>query len=191
MEEPCGLRSRGLLPVGHDWATSLSIFTSCIGEGNGNPLQCSCLENPRVRGAWWAAMSGIAQSRTRLKRLSSSSRTAAYQAPPSIGFSRQEYWSGLLLPSPAFILETLWGKALKTRGLPFIYLHCQWIHWTNNPRAPFPKSFVNNKTWYVEFLCLHLSVKWFRTWMRKRRALLLVSWNLDPRKGAALSDFRI
>ena len=40
---------------------------SCIGEGNGNPLQCSCLENPRDRGAWWAAVSGVAQSRTRLK----------------------------------------------------------------------------------------------------------------------------
>ena len=40
---------------------------------NGNPLQCSCLENPRDRGAWWAAVSGVAQSRTRLKRLSSSS----------------------------------------------------------------------------------------------------------------------
>ena len=46
---------------------------SCIGEGNGNPLQCSCLENPRDWGAWWAAIYGIAQSRTRLKRLSSSS----------------------------------------------------------------------------------------------------------------------
>ena len=46
---------------------------SCIGEGNGNPLQCSCLENPRDGGAWWAAVSGVAQSRTRLKRLSSSS----------------------------------------------------------------------------------------------------------------------
>ena len=45
---------------------------SCIGEGNGNPLQCSCLESPRDRGAWWAAVSGAAQSRTRLKRLSSS-----------------------------------------------------------------------------------------------------------------------
>ena len=45
---------------------------SCIGEGNGNPLQCSCLENPRDGGAWWAAVSGVAQSRTRLKRLSSS-----------------------------------------------------------------------------------------------------------------------
>ena len=46
---------------------------SCIGKGNGNPLQCSCLENPRDRGAWWAAVSGVAQSRTRLKQLSSSS----------------------------------------------------------------------------------------------------------------------
>ena len=47
---------------------------SCIGEGNGNPLQCSCLENPRDGGAWWAAVYGVAQSRTRLKRHSSSSR---------------------------------------------------------------------------------------------------------------------
>ena len=46
---------------------------SCIGEGNGNPLQCSCLENPRDGGAWWAAVSEVAQSWTRLKRLSSSS----------------------------------------------------------------------------------------------------------------------
>ena len=45
---------------------------SCIGEGNGNPLQCSCLENPRDGGAWWAAVYGVAQSRTRLKRLSNS-----------------------------------------------------------------------------------------------------------------------
>ena len=46
---------------------------SCIGEGNGNPLQCSCLENPRDGGACWAAVYGVTQSRTRLKRLSSSS----------------------------------------------------------------------------------------------------------------------
>ena len=46
---------------------------SCTGEGNGNPLQCSCLENPRDLGAWWAALYGVTQSRTRLKRLSSSS----------------------------------------------------------------------------------------------------------------------
>ena len=49
---------------------------SCIGEGNGNPLQCSCLENLRDGGAWWASVYGVAQSRTRLKRLSSSSSSS-------------------------------------------------------------------------------------------------------------------
>ena len=44
---------------------------SCIGEGNGNPLQCSCLENPRDCRAWWAAVYGVSQSRKRMKRLSS------------------------------------------------------------------------------------------------------------------------
>ena len=48
----------------------------CIGEGNGNLLQCSCLENPRDGGAWWASISGVAQSRTLLKRLSSSSSSS-------------------------------------------------------------------------------------------------------------------
>ena len=62
--------------VAKSW-TQLSDFTftfdfSCIGEGNGNPLQCSCLENPRDGGAWGAAVSGVAQSQIRLKRLSSS-----------------------------------------------------------------------------------------------------------------------
>ena len=47
--------------------------SECIyGEGNGNPLQCSCLENPWDRGAWWAAIYGVAQSRTQLKQLTSS-----------------------------------------------------------------------------------------------------------------------
>ena len=73
-EEPGGLQSMGSLRVGPDWATSLSL--SCIGEGNGNPLQCSCLENPRDGGAWWAAVYGVAQSWTWLTRLSSSSSSS-------------------------------------------------------------------------------------------------------------------
>ena len=52
----------------------------CIGEGNGNPLQCSCLENPRDGGAWWAAVYGVVQSRTRLKWLSSSSEQNKYHS---------------------------------------------------------------------------------------------------------------
>ena len=55
---------------------------SCIGEGNGNPLQCSCLENPRDGGAWWAAVYGVAQSQTRLKRLSSSSSSQTTPCDP-------------------------------------------------------------------------------------------------------------
>ena len=72
-EETGGLQSMGSLRVGHDWATSLSR----IGEGNGNPLQCSSLENPRDRGAWWGAVCGVAQSWTRLKGLSISSSSSS------------------------------------------------------------------------------------------------------------------
>ena len=54
--------------------TTERLSLSCIGEGNGNLLQCSCLENPRDGGAWWAAVYGVAQSQTQLKRLSSSRR---------------------------------------------------------------------------------------------------------------------
>ena len=88
MEEPGRLQSMGSLRVRHNWATSLSLFTSCIGEENGNPLQCSCLENPRDGGAWWAALYGVAQSRTWLKRLSSSSmilpHSQAFKNPKSL-----------------------------------------------------------------------------------------------------------
>ena len=72
-EEPGRLQSMGSQRVGHDWATSLS----CIGKGNGNPPQCSCLENPGDGEAWWAAVSGVTQSRTWLKRLSSSSSSSS------------------------------------------------------------------------------------------------------------------
>ena len=77
MEEPGGLQSMGSLRVGHDWETSLHFSLLCMGEGNGNPLQCSCLENPRDGEAWWASVYGVAQSRTRLKWLSSSSSKAS------------------------------------------------------------------------------------------------------------------
>ena len=74
-EEPGGLQSVGSLRVKRlSYVTFTFHFPlSCIGEGNGNPLQCYCLENPRDGGAWWAAVYGVTQSRTQLKRLSSSS----------------------------------------------------------------------------------------------------------------------
>ena len=69
MEEPGRLQSMRSLKVGQDRATSLSLFTfmHCIGEGNGNPLQYSCLENPRDGGAWWAAVYGATKSPTQQK----------------------------------------------------------------------------------------------------------------------------
>ena len=70
---------------------------SCIGEGNGNPLRCSCLENPRDREAWWAAVYGVAQSRTRLKWLSSSSRVT------SLSLFTFMQWRRKWQPTPVFL----------------------------------------------------------------------------------------
>ena len=67
MEEPGRLQSVGSLESDMIEQLHFHFSLSCIGEGNGNRLQCSCLENPRDRGAWWAAVCGVAQSRTRLK----------------------------------------------------------------------------------------------------------------------------
>ena len=70
-EEPGRLQSMGSQESDTTEHLHFHFSLSCIGEGNGNPFQCSCLENPRDGGAWWAAVHGVAQSRTRLKRLSS------------------------------------------------------------------------------------------------------------------------
>ena len=95
----------GCGPGGHEESDTTErlhfhFSLSCTGEGNGNPLQCSCLENPTDGGAWWAAVSGVAQSRTRLKRLSSSS-----SCPCTLGIRRQ-----IPLPLPQTDLQfCLWS----------------------------------------------------------------------------------
>ena len=70
-EEPGRLQSWGREESDMTERLHFHFSLSCIGEGNGNPLQCSCLEDPRDGEAWWAAIYGVAQGRTRLKRLSS------------------------------------------------------------------------------------------------------------------------
>ena len=72
----------GCSPWGHEESDTTEqlhfhFSLSCTGEENGNPLQCSCLENPRDGGAWWASVYGVAQSRTRLKWLSCSSSSSS------------------------------------------------------------------------------------------------------------------
>ena len=66
-EEPGRLQSMRSLESDTTEQLHFHFSLSCIGEGNGNPLHCSCRENPREGGAWWAAIYGVAQSRTRLK----------------------------------------------------------------------------------------------------------------------------
>ena len=77
-EEPGGLQSMGSLKSDTTERLHFHFSLSCIGEENGNPLQCSCLENPRDRGPWWAVVCGVAQSRSRLKQLNSSSSRHIY-----------------------------------------------------------------------------------------------------------------
>ena len=101
-----GLLGAMSLRVGYDWAASLSL--SCIGEGNGNPLQCSCLENPRDGGAWWAAVYGVAQSQTRLKWLSSSS-SISYLPPQHRDHSRMAPFRTLSHSSSA---QIFWSSQL-------------------------------------------------------------------------------
>ena len=102
-EEPGRLQSIGSLRVGQ---LSNFTFTFLHWEGNGSPLQCSCLENPRDGGAWWAAVQGVAQSRTRLKWLSSSSSSShnlkdyinTIQSPKTI-FLPKSYFSWFVILS--------------------------------------------------------------------------------------------
>ena len=100
-EEPGRLQSMGSLESDTTERLHFQFSLSCIGEGNGNPLQCSCLKNPRDGGAWWAAIYGVAQSRTRLKQLSSSSSSLGslgilrwYRTPANAGDTRE---AGLIL----------------------------------------------------------------------------------------------
>ena len=89
------------------YASKFGKLSSGPGEGNGTPLQYSCLENPMDGGAWKAAVNGVAEGWTRLSNFTFTfhfhaleKEMAAHQAPPSLGFSRQEHWNGLPYSPP-------------------------------------------------------------------------------------------
>ena len=84
-EEPGRLQSMGHEESDTTERLHFHFSLSCFGEGNGNPLQYSCLENPRDGGAWWGAISGVTQNQTRLKRLSSSSSSGSCDGVTSHG----------------------------------------------------------------------------------------------------------
>ena len=100
-----------------NWELPFHFSLSCIGEGNGNPLQCSCLENPRDGGACWAAVYGVTQSRTRLKRLSSSSSNNLGMHSITSGFVTKVKWLPMGSESP------LWHASSSLYLTPAPYLH--------------------------------------------------------------------
>ena len=95
---------------------------SCIGEGNGNPLQWSCLENPRDGGAWWTAVYGIAQSRTQLKRLSSSSSRQEELCYKGIWQSNGDSETSM------FGLTTKSFNHSQPHGSCDMFVNCTWVN---------------------------------------------------------------
>ena len=161
-EEPGRLQSVGSLRVGHDWATSLSLFTFMNWRRKWQPIQCSCLENPRDRGAWWAAVYGVAQSRTRLKRLSSSSsiHLLLLRAPPtgmkrhvqstfaSTGASPGNTWTLPLLSFP---------HLLKTYDFLFLSSPKSSVH---IPHKVLQKSIIDILTYFKKLRLLQTFSEW-------------------------------
>ena len=133
-EEPGNLQSVGSLRSDRTERLHVHFSLSCIGEGNGNPLQYSCLENPRDRGAWWAAIYGVAQSQTRLKRLSNSSvkcfrvGTVVKNPPANTKDARDE--------GPIPVL----GRSPRVRNLP---THSSILAW----KIPWMKELVGYCPW--------------------------------------------
>ena len=122
---------------------------SCIGEGNGNPLQCSCLENPRDGGAWWAAVYGVAKSRTRLKRLSSS--RASFTTSCLLLALFQSYWHFLFCLPPKYSLSINFASSVPNKVYPLRNSYrnlcssstaCPWAEYLCHcigPEAPSPR----------------------------------------------------
>ena len=106
---PCGLKESDTTERLH-----FHFSVSCIGEGNGNTLQCACLENPRDGGAWWTAVDGVAQSRTQLKWLSSSSsrvHLAINRSPWHFNYSK----------SPTYEQVPFWQQVCKSKKVSLRY----------------------------------------------------------------------
>ena len=113
---------------------------SCIGEGNADPLQCSCLENPRDGGAWWAAVYGVTQSQTRLKRRSSSRGNDCFTGE-GIGYPLQYSWVALVaqlvknLPAmrETWVRSLGWEDPLEEGKVTHSSILAWRIPWTGEP----------------------------------------------------------
>ena len=134
---------------------------SCIGEGNGNLLQCSCLENPRDRGAWWAAVYGIAQSWTQLQWLSSSSSSSSS--------SKAALWVSLQNSREKKTTLNMQSNVKSKRTIHYIFLYQP----TTLLNSKSPKTQRNNMTGYISFEPRGSSA-------RKENTSLLLPWLFIP-----------
>ena len=140
MEEPGRLQSMGLLESDTTERLHFHFSLSCTGEGNGNPLQCSSLENPRDGGAWWAAVYGVAQNWTQLKWLSSSSSTIKNNLLFQVSNNPAHFMfnTSSVQFSRSVLSDSLWPHGLQhTRPpcpspIPWVYSNScpssQWCH---------------------------------------------------------------
>ena len=157
-EEPGGLLSIELHRVRYNWS-DLARMHACIGEGNGNPLQYSCLENPRDRGAWQAAIYGVAQSRTRLKRLSGSSSNRQIW-PWNTEWSRAK--TNKVLPRERtghskHPLPTTQEKSLHMDITRWSTPKSDWLYWLYSLQPKMEKLYTVNKNKTRSWL-------WLRSW---------------------------
>ena len=143
------------------WLSDFTIFSlSCTGEGNGNLLQCSCLENPRDGGAWWAAIYGVAQNRTRLKRLSSSSKsvnlTKYILSGQMLGYLQIYYFCSwnTWLRGQALLVQAPYCSPRGGRGL-WTWIHSPMLHLQIEGR--FQKSTTTSSS---SFLILKILIGW-------------------------------
>ena len=185
-EEPGRLQSMGSLRVGHDRATSLSLFTFMHWRKKWQPLQCSCLENPRDGGAWWAAVYGVAQSQTWLKQLSSSYALSTAKTfyclilGAAAAASIKQINSKILLYSTGnyiqYLIITYNGKESGKRMHTYIFFIYSYIcmcnritllyscnqHMVNQPSVQFSSVQSLSRVWLfvIPWTALQLKKKW-------------------------------
>ena len=168
-EEPDRLQSLGSLRAGHDSVTSLSLSLSCTGEGNGNPLQCSCLENPRDGGAWWAAVCGVTQSRTWLKQLSSYHlKIFCLDHNNSLCIEGEcwvlgQSWSICLLRKFSGVLHSFRKFVINTSvKLLYVVVYCFFYNVFIRPIFRMCGFFLDVVlgSWCAFVTCIHLCTKW-------------------------------
>ena len=153
MEEPGRLQSVGSWRVRHDWATSLSLFTFMHWRRKWQPTPYSCLENPRDRGAWWAAVYGVTQSQTWLTLLSSSSSFGRPGGSPRTSHSLELFLVGCGVRASVFhsllgankFRPSIWGHCFPSDFTPLLSRHA--------PKPNHKRQIIGRRD---ETLCIYL-----------------------------------